>query len=153
MKSWVGAVLVAGFVLVAGLTGCQNDLSDEDIDKIVDRMAQNNVLSDEDIDKIVDRMAQNNVLGNEDIDRMAQSMVDTLMAHPRYLEYLEDDAWVEAMVDAQMAHPEYQTTPEEDCSTIILMATVMAGSTDEAVPYTLPPDSEADRLCAWYLRQ
>ena len=40
MKSWFGVSLVACLVLAAGLIGCQKDLSDADIDRIVDRMAQ-----------------------------------------------------------------------------------------------------------------
>ena len=74
-------------------------------------------------------------------------MVDAQMAHPRYLEYLEDDSWVVGMVDAQMAHPAYQTTPEEDCAQLIIMAAVMAG---EAGGYELPPKDDEQRLCAWY---
>ena len=65
----------------------------------------------------------------------------------RYLEYLDDDEWVVAFTESLMEHPLYQTTPEEDCAILILMAAVMSGD------YTLPPDSDVDRLCAWYRRQ
>ena len=126
----LGAVL-ACIVLVAGLSGCQNNLSDEDVDKIVDRVAENPVPLHEDT-----------------INRM----VDAMLSHPRYLEYLEDDdGLAEAMVDAFMANSQYQefleTKPEEDCAGVILMAAVISGD------YTLPPDSDVDRLCEWYLGQ
>ena len=106
-KTWF-CVPFACFVLVACLVGCQNELSDEAIDKTM------------------------------------ESMVDALMEHPRYLEYLDDDEWVVAFTESLMEHPMYQTTPEEDCAIIILMAAVMSGD------YTLPQDSVVDRLCAWH---
>ena len=76
-----------------------------------------------------------------------ESMVDTLMEHPRYLEYLEDDEWMVAFADIFIEHPLNQTTLEEDCAILILIAAVMSGN------YTLPPGSDVDRLCAWYRRQ
>ena len=126
----LGAVL-ACFVLVAGLSGCQNNLSNEDIDKIVDRVAENPVPLHEDT---------------------VNRMVDALLAHPTYLEYLEDDEGLAtAMVEALLANPKYQeyleTTPKEDCATVILMAAVISGD------YNLPPDSDVDMLCAWYFGQ
>ena len=119
MKSWFGATLLACFVLVVGLIG---------------------------IDKMIDRMEQSPRPLHEDT---VNRMVDALMAHPRYLEYLEDEdgELVKAFTNAMMEHPAYQTTPEEDCATVILMAAVMSGD------YALPPDSDVDRLCAWYLSQ
>ncbi len=131
IKRSLGATLIACFVLVAGLVGCQNELSDEDVDKIVDRVVQNPApLHDDTVNKLV----------------------DALLAHPTYVEYLEDDEGLaESMVNALMANAKYQeyleTTPEEDCATVILMAVVIAGD------YTLPPDSDVDRLCTWYLSQ
>ncbi len=106
-------ILLACFVLLAGLIGCQNDLSDEEI------------------------------------DRMAEGMVEALMTNPRYLAYLEDEdgEMVKAFANAMLEHPSYQTTQEEDCAMFILMATVQSGD------YTMPPDSDSDRLCAWYIRQ
>ena len=80
-------------------------------------------------------------------DKWVESMVDTLMEHPRYLEYLEDDEWMVAFADIFIEHPLNQTTLEEDCAILILIAAVMSGN------YTLPPDSDVDRLCAWYRRQ
>ena len=127
----LGAALLASFVLVAGLTGCQNNLSDEDVDKIVDRVVENPTQLHADT---------------------VNTLVDALLAHPRYLEYLEDDEGLaESFVDAFMDNAKYQeylaSTPEEDCATVILMAAVISGE------YTLPPDSDVDRLCAWYLGQ
>ena len=118
-------------MLVAGLTGCQNNLSDEDVDKIVDRVVENPTQLHADT---------------------VNTLVDALLAHPRYLEYLEDDEGLaESFVDAFMDNAKYQeylaSTPEEDCATVILMAAVISGE------YTLPPDSDVDRLCAWYLGQ
>lgn len=135
MKSLI--VVCALFLAVIGGMGCQNDLSDEDIDRIVTRMAEDR---DEEIDRIFTRMA-------EDREENASAMVDALMASPKYLSYLQDDKWVEEFTNAMMAHPASQTTPREDCATIILMAAVMSGD------YTLPPESDADRLCAWYINQ
>ena len=106
-------------------------------------MACQTGFSDEDIDRIVDRMEET-PLKVED----ANAIVDALMSHPQYLKYLElDDEWVTAVVNAMMQHPLYQTTPEEDCATVILMAAVIGGD------YNLPPDSEVENLCAWYLNQ
>ena len=70
---------------------------------------------------------------------VAAKLVDAMLSHPRYQEYIErgfDDEQVAKLVDAMLSHPLYQTTPEEDCATIILMAATMSGS------YTLPTESE-----------
>ena len=149
-KTWFSVTLLACFVLAAGLIGCQNDPSDETIDKIADRIAQNPPRLHEDtVNNMVNAlMAHPKYLEYlEDDEDTVNNMVDALMAHPKYLEYLEDDEWVEDFTNAIMAHPMYQTTPEEDCVTVILMAAVMSGD------YTLPPESDVDRLCAWYISQ
>ena len=78
-------------------------------------------------------------------DEEAEQIVDALMENPRYQEYLEDDEWVTQFVDEMVRHPLYQTTPREDCAQIILMAAVISGE------YTMPPATEVERLCAWYL--
>ena len=115
-------VLVLGLVLV--LAGCQSTLSDKDVDRIVGRIAETPVHED-----TVDRM------------------VEAFMSHPRYLEYLDDDAWVETFTTALLEHPSYQVTPEEECVATILMASVISGD------YTMPSDSEVEGLCAWYVTQ
>ncbi len=125
-KTWFVVILLVCFVLAAGTVGCRNSLSDEDLDKLADRIS-------EDPPKL-----------HED---MADQMVDALMAHPRYLEFLEDDRRVELFTNALLERPLYQTTPEEDCATVLLMAAVMSGE------YEVPPDSDTERLCAWYLDQ
>ena len=57
IKRSLGATLIACFVLVAGLVGCQNELSDEDVDKIVDRVVQNPApLHDDTVNKLVDAL-------------------------------------------------------------------------------------------------
>ena len=148
MKShWV--TLLACFVLVAGLVGCQKDLSDEDIDKIVDRMAQTPAqLDEETVSRMVDaQMSHPRYLEYLEDDVWVEAMVDALMSHPRYLEYLEDDTWIANMVEVQMTHPSYQTTPQEDCAQLIVMAAVMSGD------YTLPAVGDEERLCAWYESQ
>ena len=99
-------------------------------------------LSDEDVDRLADRMAKT-PLSTDDAERF----VDALMAHPRYVEYLEGDEMVKKFTNAMLEHPSFQTTPAEDCATLILMAAVIAGD------YSLPADSEVDSLCAWYLDQ
>ena len=142
--------MLACLVLVASLIGCQSNLSDTDIDRIVDRMVQNPAPLDEDtVNRLVDAMLSHpkylEYLEND--EGLADSMVDALMDHPKYLEYLQDDEWIEVFTNAMMAHPMYQTTPEEDCATVIVMASVMSGE------YTLPPESESDALCAWYANQ
>ena len=64
-KIRLGVALFACFVMVAGLIGCQTNLSDEDIDRMVNRMTET-------------------PLNEEDANRI----VDALMAHPKYQEYL-----------------------------------------------------------------
>ena len=149
-KTWFCAAMLACLVLVASLIGCQSNLSDGDIDRIVDRMVQNPAPLDEDaVNRLVDAMLSHpkylQYLEND--EGLADSMVDALMAHPKYLEYLQDDEWVEVFTNTMMAHPMYQTRPEEDCATVILMASVISGE------YTLPPESEVDTLCAWFANQ
>ena len=128
MKIWsrVLPLALAGLVVLTSLIACQNELSNEDIDRVADRVAEA-------------------PLNHETVNRM----VDAFMNHPRYVEYLEDadGAAAEAMTNAMLEHPSFQATPEEDCAAVILMASVISGE------YTLPPDSEVDRLCAWYLQQ
>lgn len=113
MKPWFGAALLICILLSILLIGCQNSISDEDM------------------------------------ERFADHYVDALLAHPTYLEYLDDadDEMIEALVTAMLEHPAYQTTPEEDCATFILMAVAASGD------YTLPLDSEVDELCEWYVSE
>ena len=106
------------------LIGCQSALSDEDIDKIADRIAQN---------------------PPELRDASARRIVDAMLTHPKYLE--DEDARVLAYTNAMLEHPSYQTTLEEECVATILMASVISGD------YTMPSDSEVEELCAWYVAQ
>ena len=145
---WV--TLLACFVLVAGLVGCQKGLSDEDIDKVVDRITQTPTkLDEETVDRMVDAfMAHPKYMEYLEDDAQMDALVDAFMAHPRYLEYLEtDDEYVEALANAMMEHPSYQTTAQEDCTQLIVMAAVMSGA------YTLPAAGDEERLCAWYESQ
>ena len=123
-KTWL--VVLVCIALTAGLMGCRGELSDDDIDRIVDRMVENPRVIHED---------------------SIEDFVDAFLDHPKYMEYLQDDEWIETFTDAMMVHPMVETTPKEDCTTIILMAAVMSGD------YTLPPDSDVDQLCTWYLSQ
>ena len=79
----------------------------------------------------------------------ADKFVEALMTNERYQAFLadEDGEMVKAMTEAMMEHPSMQTTRGEDCATVILMAAVMSGD------YAVPPDSDVDRLCDWYLGQ
>ena len=123
MKPWFGAALLICILLSILLIGCQNRISDEDMERIADRIAESPVH-----------------------EETVNQMVDAMMAHPTYLEYLDDadGEMIEAFVTAMLEHPAYQTTPEEDCATLILMAVAASGD------YTLPLDSEVDELCEWY---
>ena len=119
-------VLLIALMLAAGIVGCQHELSDDDIDRIAERMAAQPTEGE-----------------------LIQGFVDALLAHPQYQAYLEDDEWVEGFTNAVMVHPAMkaamQTTPEEDCAIIVVMVVVAAGD------YTLmPTDEEADELCSWY---
>ena len=82
-------------------------------------------------------------------EKDADRFVEALMTNERYQAYLadEDGEMVKAMTEAMMEHPSMQTTRGEDCVTVILMAAVMSGD------YAVPPDSDVDRLCDWYLGQ
>ena len=124
MKPWFGAALLICILLI----GCQNSISDEDMERIADRIAESPVH-----------------------EETVNQWVDALLAHPTYLKYLDDfivdDEMIEAFVTAMVEHPAYQTTPEEDCATFILMAVAASGD------YTLPLDSEVDELCAWYVSE
>ena len=128
MKPWFGAALLICILLSILLIGCQNSISDEDMERIADRIAESPVH-----------------------EETVNQWVDALLAHPTYLKYLDDfiadDEMIEAFVTAMVEHPAYQTTPEEDCATFILMAVAASGD------YTLPLDSEVDELCAWYVSQ
>ncbi len=155
IRGSLGAALLACAVLVAGLMACQNDLSDEDIDEIADRIAQNPApLHEETVNSLVDALLSHPRYLEylEDDEGQAEAMVEALLANPKYVEYLEaDEGLAESLVDAFMANTQYQeyleTTPEEDCASVILMAAVISGD------YTIPPDSDVDSLCAWYLGQ
>ena len=128
MRLWT---LLVCFAMVAGLVACQDEgLSDRDINRIADRLH---------------RLQDQPLLDDSSAKRLAEAFLE----HPRYLAYLEDgeSEVVKAFTDAILEHPAYQTTPEEDCVNLILMAAVMAGD------YSLPPDSEIDRMCEWYQRQ
>ena len=115
-------VLLVALILVAGITGCQQELHDDDIDRIAERVA-----------------------AQPTEEEVIQGFVDALLAHPQYQAYLEDEEWVEGFTNAVMAHPAMQTTPEEDCAMFVVMAVVAGGD------YSLmPTDEEADNLCSWY---
>ena len=118
----LGSIAVASLLLLASFVGCQTALSDEDINRIVDRVAEQ-------------------PLSEDDADRF----VDALMDNPKYQEYLNDEEWVDEFPNAMMEHPTMRTTAEEDCATVILMAAVMSGE------YDMPPESETEKLCAWYI--
>ena len=106
------------------LIGCQSALSDEDIDRIAERVSQNPVLLDE---------------------QTVDLMVGSMLTHPTYL--ASEDDRVVAMTNAMLEHPSYQTTLEEECVATILMATVISGE------YATPSDSEVKNLCEWYIVQ
>lgn len=138
MKSIVGIglILTVFLALILGISGCQNDLSDDDAAKLVDAMLSN--------PRYQEYLERN--FTDEEVARL----VDALLSDPRYQEYIErsfDDEEVAKFVDAMLSHPLYQTTPEEDCNTIILMGAAMTGN------YSLPSESERDELCAWYADQ
>ena len=137
MTTWFGVTLLACFVLVAGLIGCQAELSDEEQNKI------NAQISQDVVDALLEHPKYLEYLENDD---WVDGFVNALLEHPAYLEYLDDDEWVEDFTHALLEHPDYKTTPEEDCATVILMAVVM--SDDHTL---LPPESDKESLCAWYL--
>ena len=136
MTTWFGVTLLACFVLVAGLIGCQAELSDEEQNKI------NAQISQDVVDALLEHPKYLEYLENDD---WVDGFVNALLEHPAYLEYLDDDEWVD-FTHALLEHPDYKTTPEEDCATVILMAVVM--SDDHTL---LPPESDKESLCAWYL--
>ena len=83
-------------------------------------------------------------LSDVDLDRMVEAFV----SNPEYRPAMEtSEEEIRTMMDVMMEHPSMQTTPREHCVTVILMSVVMSGD------YTLPPDSEGDRLCDWYMSQ
>ncbi len=125
--------IVAVLLLLCGSLGaCQSGLSENDIEALV--AAQ---MSHPDFQEAVHWS-----------DEEIAALVAAQATHPAFLEASKwSDEEIRALVDAQMAHPDFQTTAREDCTTTILMAAVMSGT------YELPPDSEVDRLCAWYLDQ
>jgi hypothetical protein len=105
-------------------------------------MACQTSLSEEEVDRIVER-----TLEEQDREEFVEDLVEALMSNPKYLDYLEDDQWIEQFTNALLQNPEYLPTPREECAQVILMAAVIAGD------YDLPPDSEVDDLCDWYLDQ
>ena len=126
-------VFLGIIALIAVGAGCDNRLTDEEIDRIVDATLSHASYQQE--------------LNDNEIDRW----VGALMAHPSYLEFLDDDALAEEMVDALMGNPAYQgllsTTPEEDCVALIVMAAALSGD------FTPPAEGRVDELCAWYASQ
>ncbi len=76
-----------------------------------------------------------------------KAMVDAMLSHPRFEEYIEsrnDPEVIRAQVDAMLSHPTYQVTPEEECAATVVMAIVISGD------YRPPSDAEVQELCAWY---
>ncbi len=139
--------------LLVPMMACQTSLSDEDVERVaekaVERMSEIS-MDEATVNRMVDAMMEHPkyLEAVQWSDAEIQALVAAQMAHPGFRAMLEwSDEEIQAMVAAQIAHPDFQITPEEDCATVILTAVVIAGD------YQLPPDSEVERLCTWYLGQ
>ena len=118
--------LLVWLTLVLTLMGCQATLTDQQLDRIADRAAEQPMTAED-----------------------AEVFVNALLANPTYREALEytDEDWAK-FTNALLNHPSYQTTPEEDCAASVLMAVVMSGDY-----LALPGDAEMEEICDWYADQ
>ena len=89
----VMVVLVASVILVMG---CRDELSDNEIDRIITAIAES--------------------------EELHQKQVEAFMENPSYQEYLADTSWIEPLAQAQLA----LVDPSDECATVILMALVIA---------------------------